>query len=145
MERDIRAMGERFPGRVHVVTSASHDEVPGWINAMTVLCAPSQSTPQWREQFGRMLIEAMACGVPVLASETGEIPFVIGSAGVLLRERDTQAWTAAIESLLDDEAARRALSAAGLARARDRFAWPVVARAHLAFIEELIDTASASS
>ena len=55
---------------------------------MDLLCAPSRTTPRWREQFGRMLIEAMACGVPVIASPSGEIPYVVGDAGVLVPEGD---------------------------------------------------------
>ena len=51
---------------------------------MDVMCAPSQTTPKWREQFGRMLIEAFASGVPVVGSDSGEIPFVIDEAGVLV-------------------------------------------------------------
>src|SRR5207237_339397 len=81
MEGELRAFAEKHRGRVHIETTARHDEVPGWLNAMTILCAPSQASPRWREQFGRMLIEAMACGVPILASDTGEIPHVIGAAG----------------------------------------------------------------
>ena len=49
---------------------------------MDVLCAPSQTTARWREQFGRMLIEAFACGVAVIASTSGEIPHVVGDAGI---------------------------------------------------------------
>jgi len=135
MEGELRAFAEKHRGRVHIETTARHDEVPGWLNAMTILCAPSQASPRWREQFGRMLIEAMACGVPILASDTGEIPHVIGDAGVVVPERDVQRWTAEIDRLLSDDALRRDLSERGLERARSRFAWPVVAREHLAFFE----------
>ena len=63
------------------MTGVAHDDVPEYLNAMDLLCAPSQTTARWREQFGRMLIEAMACGVPVVASRSGEIPYVVGDAG----------------------------------------------------------------
>jgi len=105
---------------------------------MDVLCAPSETTSQWREQFGRMLIEAMACGVPVIASRSGEIPHVLSDAGVLIEERDIAGLTQAIDSLLGDPGRRRELASKGLTRARERFAWPIVARAHLAFFEELL-------
>lgn len=129
----------RHPGRVHVQTGVAHDEVPAWLNAMTVLCAPSQTTPGWREQFGRMLIEAMACGVPVIASNSGEMPYVVGEAGVVVAESDVQAWTAAIDRLLGDDRLRRELGAKGTARAHERFAWPVVARSHLAFFDTVLE------
>jgi glycosyltransferase involved in cell wall biosynthesis len=127
------------PGRVHIANGVTHDEVPGWLSAMTLLCAPSQTTGRWREQFGRMLIEAMACGVPVVASDSGEMPSVVGDAGVVLSERDVTAWTQAIDRLLGSEASLREQAARGVDRANARFGWPVVARAHLSFFEALLE------
>jgi len=138
MEADLRAFGAAHAGRVHVVTGVTHDAVPAHLNAMDVLCAPSQTTSRWREQFGRMLIEAMGCGVAVVASDSGEIPHVIGDAGLVVSEHSTGDWTNALEALLSDPSRRADLAARGQARAHDRFAWPVVARAHLAFFEALL-------
>jgi glycosyltransferase involved in cell wall biosynthesis len=135
---ELDALAASYPGRVSIATNVAHDEVPGYLNAMDVLCAPSQTTPRWREQFGRMLIEAMACGVPVLASRSGEIPHVVGDAGVLLDEDDVDAWTAALRDLLSDPGRRRDLADRGLRKARLEFAWPVVARRHLEFFDELV-------
>jgi glycosyltransferase involved in cell wall biosynthesis len=143
LEPQLRQFGDQFPGRVHVETGVPHDEVPAWLNAMTLLCAPSQTTRGWREQFGRMLIEAMACGVPVVASDSGEMPSVVGDAGVVVAERDVAAWTAAIDRLLGSDAALREHAARGLERASTRFAWPVVAREHLMFFDTLMDGRSA--
>ena len=134
----LQDLSEAYPGRVSIAAGVPHGEMPAYFNAMDVLCAPSQSTPRWREQFGRMLIEAMACGVPVLASDSGEIPHVIGDAGILLPEQDASGWTAALERLLPDAALRRDLADRGLRRARTEFAWGVVARRHLEFFEELV-------
>jgi phosphatidyl-myo-inositol dimannoside synthase len=116
---------------------AEHVRVPDYINAMDLLCAPSQTTTTWREQFGRMLIEAMACGVPVIGSDSGEVPEVIGSAGVVVGERDVPAWSHAIESLLDDPGRRRDLVARGQTRVQECFTWPVIARDCLRFLESL--------
>ena len=87
LEEMVSAWGRRHPDRVRVITTVQHDEVPAYLNAMDVLCAPSQTTPRWREQFGRMLIEAFASGVAVIASTSGEIPYVVADAGVLVPER----------------------------------------------------------
>jgi len=106
---------------------------------MTLLCAPSRTTPVWREQFGRMLIEAMACGVPVVASSSGEMPHVIEDAGRLVPEQDPAAWADAIEALLNDPRARHELAERGVERACARFAWPIVARQHLSFFEALLE------
>ena len=82
------ARARRGPGghgdRVRIVTGVAHDEVPGYLNAMDLLCAPSRTTPRWHEQLGRMLTEAMACGVPVIGSASGEIPYVIADAGLIV-------------------------------------------------------------
>jgi phosphatidylinositol alpha-1,6-mannosyltransferase len=137
MLHTLQRFAAEHAGRVHVETGVAHNDVPVWLNAMTVLCAPSQTTPRWREQFGRMLIEAMACGVPVIASDSGEMPTVVGDAGLVVAERDVTAWAAAIDRLLENDALRRAYAASGLDRAHTRFAWPVIARAHLAFFDAL--------
>lgn len=138
LEDELREFERRHRSSVHVVTGVGHDRVPEWLNAMTLVCLPSQTTPRWREQFGRVLIEAMACGVPVAASNSGEMPFVVSDAGTIVPEGDVRAWAQALERLLGDDAERRRLSAAGLERARTHFAWPVVARAHLSFFEALL-------
>ena len=138
MEPFLRQFESRHPSRVRVVTGVPHADVPRWLNAMSLLCAPSRTTAVWREQFGRMIVEAMACGVPVAGSDSGEIPFVIGEAGTVLPEGDPEAWTAAIDRLLGDAALRRDHAARGLARAAERFAWPVVARAHLDWFEQVL-------
>jgi glycosyltransferase involved in cell wall biosynthesis len=142
MERELLAFADENHDRVRVVTDVGHCDVPRHINAMDLMCAPSQTTKHWKEQFGRMLIEAMACGVPVIASRSGEIPHVVGDAGVLLDEADSVQWTVAIERLLSDVTARAELGSRGLARAHEKYAWPVVARAHLAFFDELLSSFS---
>jgi glycosyltransferase involved in cell wall biosynthesis len=138
LQPELTAFAEAHPGRVHIATGVTHDQVPGYLSAMDLLCAPSETTAKWREQFGRMLIEAMACGVPVVASRSGEIPHVVGHAGVTVPERDTGAWTRALDGLLGAPERRRELADAGLARAHDCYALPSVARAHLRFFEELL-------
>jgi glycosyltransferase involved in cell wall biosynthesis len=136
MEGELRRWAAKHDDRVRIVT-LSHDEVPAHVNAIDLLCAPSQTAPHWAEQFGRMLIEAFACNVPVVGSDSGEIPHVIGDAGEVVAERDVAAWTRAIDALLGDAGRRAELAGRGLERARRVYAWPVVARAYLDFFEEL--------
>ncbi|EAU70043.1 glycosyl transferase, group 1, putative [Stigmatella aurantiaca DW4/3-1] len=138
LEGSLRAWGERYPSRVRVITGVQHDRVPRALNAMDVLCAPSQTVPRWKEQFGRMLAEGFACGVPVLGSDSGEIPHTMGDAGRVLPEADTAAWTAALAELLESPARRRELSAQGRERATRHFAWSAVAREHLDFFESVL-------
>jgi glycosyltransferase involved in cell wall biosynthesis len=137
----LQAFSAAHPGRVSIASGVTHQEMPAYLNAMDVLCAPSQTTARWREQFGRMLIEAMACGVPVLASHSGEIPHVLGEAGILLPEGDVAGWAATLARVTGDAGLHRDLADRGLRRARTEFAWAVVARRHLAFFDELTERA----
>ena len=141
LEQMVSEWGGRHPTRVRMITTVQHDEVPAYLNAMDVLCAPSQTTPRWREQFGRMLIEAFASGVAVIASTSGEIPHVVADAGVLVPENDVDdpsRWQDAIESLIVERARRSELASRGRERAESVYGWPVVARQHLDFFERVI-------
>jgi glycosyltransferase involved in cell wall biosynthesis len=139
MEGELRAWAERYGDRVIIATDVTHDRVAAYLNAMDMLAAPSQTTPAWREQFGRMLIEAFACGVPVVASDSGEIPHVVADAGVIVGEQDTDGWRESLAALIDSPSRRADLRARGLDRVRAEFAWPIIARRHLEFFEELLD------
>lgn len=136
LEGELRRWARRHGERVRIV-SAAHAEVPAYVNSFNLLCAASETARHWREQFGRMLIEAFACAVPVIGSDSGEIPHVIADAGIVAREGDENAWTFALERLLGDAGARAELGARGLARATKVYAWPVVARGYLDFFEQL--------
>lgn len=65
--------------RVEFAGHVSSSDMPDRYRGMDVCVLPSLTTPNWKEQFGRVLIEAMACGVPVVGSESGEIPELVGS------------------------------------------------------------------
>lgn len=139
LEGSLRAWAAGHGGRVRIVTGVGHGDVPRHLNAMDLLCAPSRTTPRWKEQLGRMLTEAMACGVPVAGSGSGEIPHVVGDAGLIAREDDVAAWTRAVDTLLTDPSRRADLASRGLARVEAEFALSVVARRHLDFFRALVD------
>ena len=75
-------------------------EMPQFYNSLDILVVPSLTQPNWKEQFGRVIMEAMACGVPVIGSDSGEIPNVIGDAGVIVPENDPAALTRALADLI---------------------------------------------
>jgi glycosyltransferase involved in cell wall biosynthesis len=139
LETAVRQWGTRYPGRVAVETSVAHDGVPAWLNAMDILCAPSETTAEWREQFGRMLIEAFACGIAVVASDSGEIPFVVADAGVIVPERNRGEWARVLRELLAQPERRNDMGRRGRARALAVYDWPVVARQHSDFFNEVIE------
>jgi glycosyltransferase involved in cell wall biosynthesis len=102
--------------------------MPAFLRSLDILVLPSISIlPLHREQFGRVLVEAMAAGVAVIGSSSGAIPEVIGSAGLVVPERDPGALAAAIDRLLGDANQRQALIDRGRQRVQERFAWPVIA------------------
>ncbi|HEY0015679.1 MAG TPA: glycosyltransferase family 4 protein [Longimicrobium sp.] len=138
MEAELRAWAAGHGDRVRIVTGVDHARVPEHLNAMHLLCAPSRTTAAWREQLGRMLTEAMACGVPVAGSASGEIPHVIADAGLIVPEDDVPAWTESIGRLLASAGFRADLSARGLARAEAEFSLRAVGRRHLEFFNELL-------
>jgi glycosyltransferase involved in cell wall biosynthesis len=84
---------------------------------MDVLVLPSQTTPQWKEQFGHVLIEAMACEAPVIGSDSGEIPNVIGDAGLVFKESNADELKHQIQKLAANEALKLSLSQKGRQRA----------------------------
>ena len=88
--------------RVHFDASIPSIEVPNYLRQIDLAVLPSITRPNWKEQFGRALIEAMACQVPVIGSNSGEIPNVIGDAGLIFPEGDVAALHAHIETLQRD-------------------------------------------
>jgi phosphatidyl-myo-inositol dimannoside synthase len=139
MEATLRVWAARYGDRVRILTDVTHDQVPPYLNAIDGLCAPSQTTAHWREQFGRMVVEAFACGVPVISSDSGELPYVVGDAAIVVPERDEDGWVAALRGLIDDPAGRSEWAMRGRDHALANYAWPVVARRHLDFFSELIE------
>ena len=137
LESDLRRWVQRHGERALVLTDVRHDDVPAYLNAID-LCAPSQTMTRWSEQFGRTIIEAFACGVPVIASDSGEIPNVIGDAGIIVNEHDKDGWVNALALLLKNQSRRRELGERGLKRAHQQYAWEVVARQHLEFFAEVL-------
>jgi len=113
-----------------------HSEVPKYQGVMDMMVAPSQTMPNWKEQFGRMLIEAFAAGVPVIASDSGEIPFVVGDAGIIVSEKDVKGYADAIERLLDEDSFRQELLENGLKLAH-RYSVEQTAERYKSFYREL--------
>jgi glycosyltransferase involved in cell wall biosynthesis len=102
--------------RVEFTGAIPSGQMPAALRDLDVLALASLTRPNWKEQFGRVLVEAMACGVPVVGSSSGEIPRVIGQAGLVTPEGDVEALRKALERLLEDASLRRQLSEQGRAR-----------------------------
>lgn len=111
-----RAQAAGLSGKVHFIEGVPAAEVPPLLAAMDVVCVPSLTTDTWREQFGRVIIEAMACGVAVIGSTSGEIPHVVGNAGIIVEEGNTQAWADALIRVVDNPSLLEDMRTAGIHR-----------------------------
>jgi glycosyltransferase involved in cell wall biosynthesis len=115
------------------------DSMPGYYNELDALVVPSRTKSNWKEQFGRVLIEAMACGVPVIGSDSGEIPNVIGDAGQVFPEGNAHALRRQISRLLEDEIVRRDHSHRGRNRVLVHFAQASIAAQTYQVYQEILD------
>ena len=80
------------------------------ITNLHVMVLPSLTRPNWKEQFGRVLVEAMASGVTLIGSDSGAIPGVIGEGGLIFKEGDVDDLSAKLQSLLDNPEQRKTLA-----------------------------------
>ena len=126
--------------RVRFRGPVEHSSIPAALAAFDVVVLPSRTTRVWKEQFGRVLAEAMACTVPVVGSDSGAIPEVIGDAGLVFPEGDANALTARLCALRDDAALRRELGGRGRERAVREFSEARLAELTAAFYRELAAT-----
>jgi glycosyltransferase involved in cell wall biosynthesis len=115
-ELELLRMVPDLRGRVHLKAPTDATGLAGMLPAFDVLVLPSLTMPHWKEQYGRVLTEAMASGVPVVGSDSGAIPEVIGEAGLVVPEGDPAALAAALDLALFDESARQRLIEAGRQR-----------------------------
>lgn len=113
--------------RVSFLGSLPSTRVVGFYRTVDILVLPSVSRPNWIEQFGRVLIEAMACGIPVIGSDSGEIPNVIGDAGLVFPEGDAETLATHLTDLASAPERRAAMAEAGRARVMERFTQAQVA------------------
>jgi len=147
-EKILETAGELgIKDRLILVESVPHNEVAKYLNLMDTLVLPSETTYKfktltavgWKEQFGHVLIEAMACKVPVIGSNSGEIKNVIGAAGLVFPEGDIEALTSCLCKVMEDENLRENLANFGYQRVREKYTNQALAKDQLAFYEELID------
>jgi glycosyltransferase involved in cell wall biosynthesis len=115
-------------GQVEFAPYVPSTAVPDYLRELDVLVLPSRTTRSWKEQFGRVLVEAMACGVPVIGSSSGEIPNVIGDGGLVFPEDDVAALRERLACLMADTVLRRELGERGRARVLAHFTHAQVAK-----------------
>ncbi|WP_343036703.1 glycosyltransferase [Flexivirga aerilata] len=124
-DAQLRAAARASGDRVRFLGTVPHEDLPDFYRSLDVLAVPSRTTPRWVEQFGRVATEAMACGTPVVASDSGALPDVVGDAGLLVPEGDPDALRAALLRVGTDPDLRARLRDRSLERA-PRWSWSAV-------------------
>lgn len=128
-----RAEASGLQSSVLELGPVSDNELSYLYSQATVLALPS-----WTEGFGLPALEALCAGLPVVASDRGALPEVLGNAGLLLPPGDTALWATTLDALLRDPARRRKMVKRGLDRAT-HFSWQATARTSLAALRDLVD------
>jgi L-malate glycosyltransferase len=143
-----KAVENNIKERIILLESVSHEEVAKYINLMSTLILPSETTYNfktltsvgWKEQFGHVLIEAMACQVPVIGSNSGEIPHVIGDAGLVFPEGDAKALANCLIQLMDNSEFADNLGQMGYQRVMAQYTNNALAKQQLEFYKELVNS-----
>jgi glycosyltransferase involved in cell wall biosynthesis len=122
-EDNLRALASQLniAKRIQFRSNIASTQMPALYHELDVFVLPSRSIPSWKEQFGRVLIEAMSCGVPVVGSRCGEIPNVIGDAGLLFDEEDVDGLRAHLCVLMEQPRLHEDLAQRGHARVLDNY------------------------
>ncbi len=141
-----KARAANLEDRIIIVESVPHHEVCNYINLMSTLVLPSETTYKfktltsvgWKEQFGHVIIEAMACQTPVIGSDSGEIPHVIGDAGMVFPEGDAEKLASCLTALMEDPELAYNLGQLGYAKAMSQYTNTALAKQQLEFYKEIL-------
>jgi len=132
----VRLRGCGMESRARFLPERPLEELPAIMNAIDVLALPSWTVGSWKEQFGRVIIEAQACGTPVIGSDSGAIPAVIGQGGLVFPERNAASLASRITELFNDPAGRCQLGEKGRRQVLEKYTWNRVAGQMLRIYQE---------
>jgi glycosyltransferase involved in cell wall biosynthesis len=106
-----------------------HEKVPALYCALDLLVLPSETQPNWKEQFGRVIIESLACGTPVVGSNSGEIPNILSATegGFIFSERQPESLAEQLTLAITQPERRKMAAETGKVRANELFANPSLA------------------
>jgi glycosyltransferase involved in cell wall biosynthesis len=136
LEGEIRkSWMARFPGRIVFVPVVPLNQVAPYFRCADIFVLASYSMPNWKEQFGASLAQAMLTGIPSIGSTSGAIPEVIGPGGLIFKEKETDDLARALKELLASPARRMVLGALGREFALENYSKEVVANRYLSAFE----------
>jgi glycosyltransferase involved in cell wall biosynthesis len=137
---EARVAATHLRSRVHFLGVAGYQQTPKLINCFDVLAVPSLTTTGWKEQYGRVIAEAMACGVPVVGSDCGAIPEVLGSVGFVVPQGDTKKLAEALQYVLFDNDVRDRCIREGLRRSEEEMSVTAMGSRLVEFYHRIVAT-----
>jgi glycosyltransferase involved in cell wall biosynthesis len=137
-ELEALATGLNMGDRVRFLPAVPHGGIAEILACMDILVLPSRTTPKWKEQFGRVLIEGMAAGCVVIGSSSGAIPEVLGDAGMVFREDDVESLAQALRRAREEPGLAAATRIRGRRRVTEHYTWEVVANRLRSLYERLL-------
>ncbi len=143
LEALIEGLG--LSARVRWAPWVPSHQVSEYMNALDVLVLPTRASGNCTEKFGRVLIEAMACETCVVGSDSGEIPRVMGEAGLVFHEGDERQLAERLRRLMEDSALRETLQHRGRERVLDNFTRPKIARQTVSFYRKICGAVRSSA
>jgi L-malate glycosyltransferase len=129
-------------GTVQILEPVDHKKVGNLLNEFDIFVLPSYDTPEWREQFGHVLIEAMACKIPIIGSTGGEIPNVIGGAGLIFEQKNKRDLKEKLSLLMKNEKLRKELALKGYKRFKNNFSYEIIAKETYKFWYKILHLSS---
>lgn len=141
-EANLRAQAAALgiTDRVVFAGAVPHREAGRYMNAFDVFVIPSRTMPNWKEQFGRVIVEALACEVPVIGSDSGEIPHLTRAidGGLIFREHDVADLAAKMTQLASDRELRTRIGRRGAKAVAEGYTTDAVAARLRALLAEAI-------
>ncbi len=131
-------LSKKLLQRIEFQPPVSHEKIATLMRTVDILVLPSIDKSDWREQFGHVLIEAMACKVCVVGSNAGEIPNVIADAGIIFQQGDELALYKALHTLITQPTLRKNLAQKGFDRVMQEYTHSVIAEKTYTFWQSLL-------
>lgn len=136
LKDEVTKVAAQCKSKILLAEDVPHEKMPHFLRAMSVMVLPSEYLDEdftltargWKEQFGHVLIEAMACRVPVIGSNSGEIPRVIDDAGMVFPEGNADSLARWLAELYENHGLREKYATAGRARVLSHYTDDVLAK-----------------
>lgn len=137
----FRGLSKKYPNLKLTVVGGGqlpYSQIHEEYQRADIFCLPSKTTKYWQEQYGMALVEAMACGLPIVTTKTGAIGEVCGDAAIYAKPADTNDLQSKLERLIESESSRAIFAEKSLARAKARYDCTKTAKAIDALYQKVL-------